>query len=1076
MVEELKEVQASEETKENPFVEKLEEFFKTQSVKKQVERLIGSYPEKKSLDLDFKELEQFDYQLADELLANPDTVLQAAKIAIQGIQIPALQIESFEPHVRFYNLPKDSLVLIKDISAQQLNKLIAIEGIVRQFNQVQPKLKIAVWKCRRCGNSYRIEQDGFNVKMPSMCECKHRDFELNEEESAFINHQKIGIQETLEKLKGSEQATTLDIHATDDLVNRISPGDKTVVVGILRLYPPQKDKRLIYGRYLEALSIVEKEKEFEEIEILKEEEAEIRKLAKRQDIFQILQNSIAPSIYGHNTVKDAIVLQLFGGVKKILPGEMKVRGNIHILLVGDPGCLVADERIVLGNGAIEKIGNLGTEHLQSLKVQVLSGGEGGRKRDLATCFHYYKQQPVMEVITESGKSVKGTLNHPLLCVSKENGRVKKEWKRLDEFKIGDKVATVTKIPCTIKSFLPTGFEQLVYNRGPKFKGKLPEKLTPEFSGLLGYVLGDGWVQKYRAGFVVSQEEIDLLPKLLKISRNSFGIKPSVEKRKLAKGRKVQLYYAIIHSQDVAQNLKFLKEKRVPNLVLKSGNKVAGEFLKWLFEAGGCVFNKGRGRRAIALKAKNIELLRDVQMLLLRFAIHSRITANALQVRRGKDILKFAKNIGFASKKKKKRLKELAKDAKSFGRFNPQRSERIVKIIRHEMPEDVFDIEVPKTKRFIANCIISHNTAKSKTLESVALIAPKSIYTSGKTTSSVGLTASAEKDEFGEGGWTLKAGALVLASGGMAMVDEFDKMEPEDRSAMHEAMEQGTVSIAKAGIVTTFKTDTSILAAANPKYSRFDPMLNALEQVDLPPTLMSRFDIFFLIKDVLDRKKDEEIATFILKRHQEGEKAIHEKTSGKKLEEIEIEKREEESISPEIFKKYVSFARQSIFPVMTDNALKSIREFYLGLRDVGRQDNVYTATHRQLEALVRLSEASARVRLKDFVEDEDTERAIRIFRASLNELALDKETGRIDIDLITSGQTQSKTALIKKIMGIINERTEQGKSQAPIDEVLKIAISEGIDEDKAVSIISELKKKGELYEPAHGWIKPTERKD
>jgi replicative DNA helicase Mcm len=294
--------------------------------------------------------------------------------------------------------------------------------------------------------------------------------------------------------------------------------------------------------------------------------------------------------------------------------------------------------------------------------------------------------------------------------------------------------------------------------------------------------------------------------------------------------------------------------------------------------------------------------------------------------------------------------------------------------------------------------------------------------------------------------------------------------------MHEALEQGTISVAKAGIVTTFKTDTSVLAAANPKFSRFDPYLNPLEQVDLPATLVSRFDLFFLIKDVLDRKKDEEIATFILKRHQEGEIAIHEKTFKKKIEEIKIEKREEESIPSEQLKKYISFARQNIFPIMNDKALKNIREFYLGLRDMGRQDKVYTATHRQLEALVRLSEASARVRLKDFVEEEDTERAIRIFKASLEELALDKDTGKIDIDLITSGQAHSKTNQIKKIISIVNERTEFGKGNAPIDEVLRIAVTEGIDEDRARELITELKKKGDLYEPMHGWIKPTDKKD
>ena len=140
-----------------------------------------------------------------------------------------------------------------------------------------------------------------------------------------------------------------------------------------------------------------------------------------------------------------------------------------------------------------------------------------------------------------------------------------------------------------------------------------------------------------------------------------------------------------------------------------------------------------------------------------------------------------------------------------------------------------------------------STGKSAILEYCAQLAPKSIYVAGKTTSGAGLTVSAVKDEFGEGGWTLKAGAVVLASGGVAMIDEFDKMSTEDRSALHEAMAQGTVSVSKAGLYSKFKANTSILAAANPKYSRFDSFKSPLEQIDLPFSLISRFDLYFLIK-------------------------------------------------------------------------------------------------------------------------------------------------------------------------------------------------------------------------------------
>jgi replicative DNA helicase Mcm len=1056
---------------ESPYVNKFLEFLEA-NYKKEIERLVESYPDSRSLDVDFRVLEQFDIELADALLDAPDTLLETAEQAVEQIEVPALEIERFSPHIRFFNLPKEHEPLVRNIGAKQLGKLIAVEGIVRQITTVMPKLETAVWRCRHCGNTYKKPQDGQQLATPAFCECRHRDFDLVPEQSEFIDSQKIQIQEPLEKLKGNEQASTLDIYVSDDLVNSISAGDKTRFVGVLRLYPPDK-KKTVYGRYLEALHLEETQREFEDVEITPEEEKEIRKLAEDPKIYEKLVKSVAPAIYGHENVKESIILQLFGGVKKALPGNQTIRGNAHVLLVGDPGCLVSDERVVLGNGAIERIGDLGQKHLEEINQPVLTG-EGGAKRDLATVFHYYKNQPVIEIVTESGKSIKGTANHPLLCVSKDDVWLTREWKRLDEFEIGDKVAVVTGIPCSVTGFIETGFSPSPYKGGNKFKGKLPKKMTPELAAFLGYMVGDGWVRKYETAFVVSEDEKDLLEPLLGMGEELFGIRPSVVRRKLP-GRTVWLSYASIYSKDVSENLKFLREKRIPKLVMRSGNKVAATFLKWLYEADGCVFSKGRGRRAISFKAKNIELLRDMQLLLLRFGIHSRIVENMLQIRRGREIIKFAEKIGFASEKKICRLKKIKEDAQSFKRFRLQRSERIVKIAKHK-PEDVFDIEVPNSHRFIANGIVSHNTGKSQILQAADNIAPKSIYTAGKTTSGVGLTASAVKDDFGEGGWTLKAGALVLSSGGVCMIDELDKMDAEDRSAMHEAMEQGMISIAKAGIVTRFKSDTSILAAANPKMSRFEQYTPFIEQINLPPTLISRFDLFFMIRDVLDKTRDEAITAHILKTHKGGELLSQYKKKGKTLEkqvQEDIEAISAPQVNPELLAKYISFARQNIFPVMSREAVQAISEFYIGLRDIGRKEGSYAATHRQLEGLVRLSEASARVRLSDEAGKEDAERAIRLVKASLSDVVTDPETGKIDYDIIMTGQTHTQVTNMRKILEIVREKAGE-QELVPLQEVLAEAEGAGINKDRAHDLIAKLEKNGELYRPRHNFLKPTQR--
>ncbi len=736
-------------------------------------------------------MQRFNPELTDNIIAHPDKFIAIGEEVIRSLNTHALIIpkETYKPKLRIFNLPDVYNVAVQNLGAGQLDKLVKVEGAVSWITDIYPRMQTALWECVHCWQITSTKPDKTEpVKPPAQCKCGRNHFNLLEEKSEFVNLQRARVQEMVEKLRGNTPTSHVDLWLESDLVNLIAPGEKLVITGVLRLKPNKegKGKSSVYSKYLDIVHVHKMQQEFESLEISKEEEKKIRDLASSPDLFQKITASIAPSIYGYSELKQAVALQLFGGTpNKKLPDGHTIRNDVHILLIGDPGCLVGDERVVLGNGAIVKIGEVGKTHLQNIKLKVQTG-EGSGKTDTATVFHSYKKQPVIEIITESGKSIKGTYNHPLMAVETKNGRLMRKWKQLDEFKRGDKVATVTGIRCGITAFIPTNFAPLEYHRGPRFKGKLPEKVTIELAEVLGYCLGDGWVRKKELGFVVAEPEKDILQPLVQKCRALFGVTPHVTTRTL-EGRTVPLHYASLSSSDVAQNLLFLREKRVPNIILQSGNKVAAAFLKWLFEADGTVFNNGRGRRAVGLKAKNVELLRDVQMLLLRFGIHSRIIENALLIRRGKEIIKFANKIGFVSQKKRRKVKQLAKEATQFSRVNSQRFEKIVEIRRH-LPQDVFDIEVPHSNRFIANGIVSHNTGKSAILQYVVRLAPKGIFTSGKSTSSVGLTASAEKDEL-TGGWILKAGAMVLGSGGIVMIDEFDKMDPDDRSALHEAMEQ-----------------------------------------------------------------------------------------------------------------------------------------------------------------------------------------------------------------------------------------------------------------------------------------------
>jgi replicative DNA helicase Mcm len=1049
------------------YVQQFEEFLKARYAK-ELEKLAEFYPETKSLMVDFAVLDKFAPELADDLIASPDALIKAAEEAIASIGYTNSEGKAVTPNVRFYGLPNK--LLIRNINSTHINKLIMIEGVINKITDVRPKVEVAAFLCLRCGRVYKIPQEGElygRLNEPGACSCERREFKLDLDETTFTDMQKMQIQEPLEALVRGEQAKNLDIWLEDDLTNRLFPGDKLQVVGVLRLIPP-KNKGSVYSIYLHALHIEKIEREFEEIELTAEEETRIRELAKDTAIYEKIIASIAPSIYGHKEIKEALAIQLLGGSKgKILPDGVRIRPDMHILLIGDPGCLVADERVALGNGAIARLGTLGERHLQDISTQLLTGQ--GYKRDTATVFHSYPNQPIMEIVTESGKSIKGTYNHPLLTV---RGR-EREWKRLDEIKPGDRLATVPWIPCTITAPVKTGWAKKARHYGPKPKSRLPAVLDARLAGLMGYVLGDGWVREHRVCFLVAPGEKDLLEPLVETVEESFGVKPSVRQLKPRKGRSAVLTEVDVNDADVAHCLSFLSEKRVPELVMMSGNAVAAEFLAWLFEADGCVFSKGRGKRAIQLKSASAELLRDAQILLLRFGVHSRINERNLAIRRAESIAKFAKGVGFRSAKKKAKLKELVAACKGLHHQRGQaRSERVV-AVRKAGHADVFDVEVPRGHRFTANGIVSHNTAKSQLLYYIYKLAPKGVFVGGKSATGAGLTATAEKDEFGEGGWTLKAGALVLASGGQACIDEFDKMGDEDRSSMHEAMEQQRISIAKAGIVTTFRAETAILAAANPKYGRFDPYELVADQFNIPPTLLSRFDLIFPIKDVMDEQKDRNMADHILN----NQMLAGIRSSGVKGvlsdEEITaIEAKVTPILSADLLRKYIAYARKNVNPVLTTEATQKIKEYYMDLRNLGKSQGNVAITPRQLEALVRIAEGSARGRLSPKVEMEDAERAIRLHRFVMQEIGMDPETGRLDIDTIATGQSKSRADKTRMLHSLIKQLNKD-YDVVTKDMILEKCGEVGINTEEFEKLMEILKRNGDVYSPKHNQYKTAE---
>jgi replicative DNA helicase Mcm len=681
--------------KAEEYINKFIEFYNAYYIN-QINDMFLSYPKRRSVNIELKDLEKFDSELATELINNPDSILPLANVALEKMNPNP---EAKEPvHARFMGSPIEGL-LIQDIGSEQIGKLLTLDSLVIKRSEITPKVRLGVFKCSYCGTVIKVDLEKENP--PEFCpQCKRKSLKQVNEESEFINLQRIAVQDPLERLKGNTPTWQLEVWLEDDLVNSVIPGDRVDITGILRIRPRRnakgKEEKTVFTMMFDAIALKPRQKEFIEIEVTPEEEKQIKELAKDPHIFEKIAKSIAPSIYGYDEIKKALALQLFGGTpdKKLVDGGA-IRSDIHILLIGDPG-----------------------------------------------------------------------------------------------------------------------------------------------------------------------------------------------------------------------------------------------------------------------------------------------------------------------------------------------------------------------------------SAKTRLLQAVTSIVPKGIYVSGKSTSSAGLTAAAERDEFAEGGWTLKAGALVLGSGGEVSIDEFDKISDEDKSSLLEALESQTISIAKAGIVARFNAKASVLAAANPKYGRFDKNQYPAEQFDIPPALLSRFDLIFPIMDILDEEQDKKIARHILTQHQ---------AAGAQIAQVEqYEQVEAPPIDPELLRKYIAYARQHVKPVLSPEASNRIQEFYVELRKLGLKQGAVPITPRQIEGLVRLAEASAKSRLSEKIELRDAELAISLFDYMLTTLAVDRG-GRKDIDTLLTGMPREKVTKINTIMEIIAKLDEDGQG-AKIVSVLEEAEKAGIDRATTTKYISELERSGDIYSPRPGVIKIVKREE
>jgi len=1051
----------------------------------QVQNFLSSFKDKSG---SFRYVEEIDQMMAKQALYivvdyndlvsqrdieikfnnEPDEILYAFGRAVKNIleeRFPeyANRIDD-DIRVRIANYPIQRS--LRQINAEVIGKMASVSGMVVRSSEVKPLAKNVLYKCPEGHVTEVPLERGLSIYAPSKCShdrCTQRDLRIDPENSKFIDFQIVRLQELPEDLPPGQLPHYIDVTIRQDLVDNARPGDRIILTGIVRIEQEQISgtrinsglhRLRIEGNNIEFLGGrgTKNSRKSEREEISPEEEKIIKSLAKSDDIYDRLIGSFAPHIQGHAIIKEAILLLIVGSTQRILQDGTKVRGDINVFLVGDPGCLLGSSKVILEDGKIVDLASLGQNHLEPIQIRMQN--ESGD--DVATVFHKYENQKVIEIVTETGKNVVGTYNHPLLT--------RRGWKRLDELSEGDELRVVSYIPSNIKEYVPTNFT--VTTRSAY--GKIPEFVNEELASFMGFLTGDGWCRKsgYRLGFIVSQKEEDLLQPLLKMAHNLFGLEPKISQRgypgqivMMNDGRQITrtMYVNNVEydSKIVVDMLAFLKEdsktRGVPSVIFQSPNSVVASYLKWLFEADGTVFNKGRASRAIQLKSTSIKLLRDVQLLLLRFGIHSRIiqhkTGNNLVIRRGPSIIKYTQAIGFASSIKATKLNDLVKWALEIRRDqkHDEEYEKVLKINRLQEPQTVYDVEVPTSHKFIANGIVSHNTAKSEMLKFCARIAPRGLYTSGRGSTAAGLTAAVVRDKTGI--MMLEAGAVVLGDQGLVCIDEFDKMKPEDRSALHEVMEQQSASIAKGGIVATLNARTSILAAANPMYGKYDPFKNITENVALPIPLLTRFDLIFVVRDIPSKEKDRNIARHII--------GLHRHSSSETRSLIDID----------IFTKYLAYCKKSD-PLLTPDAEEKILEYYLKMRNVESEEMI-TVTPRQLGGLIRLATARARLLMKDQVDADDADRAIFLIQSMLEDAGVDVNTGKVDLGVL-QGRPHSEVSKMQLFMDVL--KSLEGDNKTPVEEKLfvkELAKTTKFTEEEAKNFIRRMLREASIYESKPG---------
>jgi len=1078
--------------------------------------------------LDFMKLTEFSNKLSDEIITNPEETLSILEQAVEQLGL----IE--KARVRLKNLSEAHQIKIRSIRSKHLNELVILEGIIRQASDVRPQVVNAKFECPSCGTVISVLQIEKKFREPSRCSCGRRGgFRLISKD--MVDTQRLVIEESPESLSGGEQPKRMNIFVKEDLVepkmeDKTTPGAKIKVIGILKEVPVPLATGGLATRFelaVEANNIIPMEETFEELDINEEDERQIRELSEDPKIFENLAKSIIPSIWGYEEIKKALVLQLFGGVRKQMSDGSTSRGDIHILLIGDPGTAKSVTLVFMSNispkgryvvgksasGAGLTATVVRDEYLRGWSLEagamVLANKglvcidelEKMDPQDRSAMHEAMEQQcmlPKFKLLLSDGRQVEiGKFIDNLMEKNKNKVYKGKDCEILPvkdvelistdfvkafpfkadrisrhiapkkfvkiELTNGREITVTPEHPCWITNngkIITTSAENL--KEGMFFP--VPSEINIKTEGykkendtlckILGYHITDGCYELNR-GKKTGIQFWNNDEKLIMDYKNAvdfyFKVKAGITKRKN------QFAVRVISKKVVEEILKISPllmekgdKKRIPYNILQLSNENIKYLLRALYDGDGSVIPQNRNGCRISFVSQNKELEEQMSDLLLRFGIQSSIFKDKnvwrLDISGQDNLSKFLLNISFLSEKKKQRLKQYLEKEKTYRTIRdliPNCTEKINEIFKKlnisankEIGHSI-DLHVEKHRLFLQKLVL---IAKKEALKDIE-----------KNKKIIEELNELEILAFGYARWVKIKKVSNIDNNGIKWVYDVT-MEPNKTFVSNGMILHNTVTISKANVQASLKAQTSVLAAANPKFGRFDPFMPIPQQIDLPPTLINRFDIIFTLRDLPDRNKDEKIASHVLKEHQKEAKEV--------------------LIDTNLFRKYVAYAKQKVNPILSADAVDELKKFYVELRNKPVMSESamrpIPISARQLQALIRMAEASAKLRLSDEVSREDAKQSIELMKYYLMQVGYDYESKTFDIDKISgkfSSSQRTKIFMVKEVLTALESK--MGK-MIPYEELEK-ELEGRLGKDELEEVINRLIKDNEIYRPKKGYI-------